>query len=68
AWTTDTTVSGTATWDRKAGQVTAHLTITAANGDSATITVSYADEVRNPVTTISGSYNGNALSATMPAP
>ena len=67
AWTTDTTVTGTATWNDVTGQVTANLTVAGPAGSVATVTISYVDLVPHATATITGTYNGAAIVATMPA-
>jgi pimeloyl-ACP methyl ester carboxylesterase len=68
AWTTDTTVNGTATWDESDGQVTAHLTVAGSDTSSATVVISYADRTPHSVATVTGTFDGQAIVATMPAP
>lgn len=66
-WTKDTAVSGRAVWNQTAGLVRATLTVTSPGG-SATVQLSYQDYVRNPLATITGSYGGAVIAASMPAP
>ncbi len=66
-WTGDTAVSGHAVWDQQAGVITASLTVTGPSG-SATVQLSYHDYVPHPSATITGTYGGLPIVATMPAP
>jgi hypothetical protein len=67
-WTLDTTVSGHATWNQDTGRMTAWLTVTGPGGHAARIRLSYLDYTSHPAATISGSYRGRRIIATMPAP
>ena len=67
-WTSDTAVSGHATWNQDTGRVTASLTVSGPDGQTARIRVSYSDYTRDPAATIAGSYRGLPVAATMPAP
>jgi pimeloyl-ACP methyl ester carboxylesterase len=67
-WTTDTTVSGVATWDQVTGLMRAWLTVTGPGRTSATVRLRYLDYVPHSTATISGSFNGQAIKAVMPAP
>lgn len=66
-WTNNTAVSGRAVWNQQAGLISASLTVTGPRG-SATVQLSYHDYVRDPTATITGSYGGLPIEATMPAP
>jgi pimeloyl-ACP methyl ester carboxylesterase len=67
-WATDTMVSGHARWDQASGQVRAALVVTGPGGRSARVYLSYRDYVYHSVATISGSYRGRPIRASMPAP
>ncbi len=67
AWTTDTTVNGTATWNPTTGQVSAQLTVSGPAGSTATVSISYVDLTPHATSTITGTYAGTAIVATMPA-
>ncbi|MBV8943750.1 MAG: alpha/beta fold hydrolase [Solirubrobacterales bacterium] len=66
-WTTDSTVTGRANWNRKAGRISARLTVTGPSG-RATVMLSYRDYRLDPVAVIAGSYRGLAIHARLPAP
>ena len=66
-WTTDSRVSGRASWNRKAGRIRARLTVTGPGG-RATVDLSYRDYRPHPLAVIAGRYRGLAIRATLPAP
>jgi hypothetical protein len=67
-FTDDTTVTGTGTWDRATGHVTASVTATGPGGRQATLTISYDDYEPLPQAQVSGVSGGSALVTHLPAP
>jgi hypothetical protein len=67
-WTTDTTISGHASWNQVTGQVRAWLTVTGPGSTSAAVNLHYLDYLAHPAAEISGTFHGRTLAATMPAP
>ncbi len=66
-WTTDSRVSGRASWNREAGRISARLTVTGPSG-RATVVLSYRDYRSHPLAVIAGRYRGLAIHARLPAP
>jgi hypothetical protein len=67
-WTSDTRVSGTVRWNQVTGRVWARLTIAGPGGNSASVRLWYFDYVRHSAARLSGRYQGQRVTATMPAP
>jgi hypothetical protein len=67
-WTSDSAVSGRAIWNITAGRLSASLTVTAPDGKKALVHVSYRDYVPHAIATITGTFAGRRIAATMPAP
>jgi pimeloyl-ACP methyl ester carboxylesterase len=67
-WTTDTTVSGHASWNQVTGQVRAWLTVTGPGSTTAAVRLQYLDYLPHPAAEISGNFHGRPIAATMPAP
>ena len=67
-WTTDTATSGHVIWNIRSGRLEAWLTVAAADGRKATVHLTYRDYVAHAVATITGTFAGRRIAATMPAP
>jgi pimeloyl-ACP methyl ester carboxylesterase len=67
-WTSDTRVSGTVRWDQVSGRIRARLTVAGPGGIFAAVSVRYHDYLTHSTATLSGSYRGRRIAATMPAP
>jgi pimeloyl-ACP methyl ester carboxylesterase len=67
-WTSDTSVSGHASWDQVTGLMRAWLTVTGPGKASALVRLRYLDYVPHSVAEISGRFRGQPIVARMPAP
>ncbi len=67
-WTDDTTVTGTGTWDRDTGHIVATVTVAGPGSLSGTVSVSYDDYQPGATAMLTGTVDGKALAAAVPAP
>jgi hypothetical protein len=63
----DVAVDGTATWDRRTGQVEADLEVTA-TGASGSLTVAWDESAPGAIATARGTLDGRPISVNLPAP
>jgi hypothetical protein len=67
-WTDDARVSGTGTWNRDSGDITASVTVTGPGGLMVTVDVVYDDYEPGSVALLTGSADGETLVASGPTP
>lgn len=68
-WTEDVSVSGTISWNvTGTGAIQEDLTVTGPGSSSGTLTVTYQDWVPLSTATLTGTFGGRAIAATMYAP
>jgi pimeloyl-ACP methyl ester carboxylesterase len=67
-WVDDATVSGVVAWGQRDGQVTAELQLRSTHGGDGTMTIAWNALAPRAVATVTGRFDGQNLSAELPAP